>query len=554
VSPTGTLTVADLLREDSLKLRLVGGASGVSAEVKGVHISEIPDPTPWLSPGDVLLSTGISVRGDLELQMALVRRLADAGVVALGLAEGIYLEHAPAELCAEADRLELPLFEVPLDVPFKAITSLVFNSLHSASFYQMRRSLSVQDRLLALLLEDRGLDHLVSSVAMLLSTSVIVFDSLGRVVAQAHARTRVTPHLRELVWNVYLAEGCRPRPGLCGLEIGPHQVFLEEVCLGGRPEQILCFIYPRGERVTEMARVIMEYARKILALELHRSQEEVLVQMRMRAGLLDDLLSGAGSRDALSERLANFRFSRDAGLVLLVCDVARLAVRPHGGGGFEAEERLQQLKTHFKESVDSFFSTRRLPFLSLMKSDSVVVLTQPASSGGSEIRTLAEELRAHAAENPPHLATTIGVGEPFDDVSQGVRSFCQAREAVEAGRLRDGSGVILFSDLGPRFRVLENQPPDWLESLTRQALGPLLDRGDERDQLLQSLQEYLEGNRNVVKASRALFVHPNTLRNRLRKIEELLARSLDDTTTLVDLSLGIEALRILERRRSSSAG
>jgi PucR family transcriptional regulator, purine catabolism regulatory protein len=551
VSPSGTLTVADLLREESLKLRLVAGASGTAAEVKGVHISEIPDPTPWLSPGDVLLTTGLSVRAELHLQVELVRRLAGAGVVALGVAEGIYLQCTPPEVRAEADGRGLPLFEVPLDIPFKAITSLVFNSLHSASFYQLRRSLSVQDRLLALLLEDRGLDHLVSSVAMLLSSSVIVFDSLGQAVSQAHARTRVTPHLRELVWNVYLSEGCRRQPGLCGLEIGPHQVFIEEICLGGRAEQILVFIYPRGEGVTEMARVIMEYARKILSLELHRSREEVLVQTRMRGGLLDDILSGLGSQDSLSERLANFRFARGGALVLVVCDLDRFTARLEGDRGFEAEERLQLLKTHHKESVDSFFSAQRLPFLSLAKSDSILVLLQPPSAAASDLRTLGQELRAHVAENPPHLSTTIGVSDAFEDVSVGPRAFSQAREAVEGGRLQEGAPVVLFSDLGPRLRALENHSPEWLDSLARQAFGALLDREDERDHLLESLQAYLESNRSVAKAAQLLYVHPNTLRNRLRKVEELVGRSLEDTATLVDLSLGFEALRILSRLRAA---
>jgi hypothetical protein len=48
-------------------------------------------------------------------------------------------------------------------------------------------------------------------------------------------------------------------------------------------------------------------------------------------------------------------------------------------------------------------------------------------------------------------------------------------------------------------------------------------------------------------------VHPNTLRNRLHKVEELLRRSLDDTRSLVDLSLGLEALRLLRRGQTPIA-
>jgi DNA-binding PucR family transcriptional regulator len=169
------------------------------------------------------------------------------------------------------------------------------------------------------------------------------------------------------------------------------------------------------------------------------------------------------------------------------------------------------------------------------------------------LRELGSGLRLHVAEKPPHLSASVGVSEPFRDLEKGPSAFRQAREAAEMASLRPPGGVALFADLGPHVRALENQPADWLESLARQALGPLLERQEEKDHLLASLNVYVDCNRNVVKAADALFVHPNTLRNRLRKVEELLGRSLEETRTLVDLSLGFEALRILGRKQGTPA-
>ncbi|MCZ7662674.1 MAG: PucR family transcriptional regulator ligand-binding domain-containing protein [Thermoleophilia bacterium] len=45
------LSVQDLLDEPELGLTLVAGSRGVERQVGGVHISEMPDPTPWLAPG-----------------------------------------------------------------------------------------------------------------------------------------------------------------------------------------------------------------------------------------------------------------------------------------------------------------------------------------------------------------------------------------------------------------------------------------------------------------------------------------------------------------------
>ena len=51
------LTVQSLLGE--LDLKLATGAEGADAPVRWVHISELQDPTPWLSGGELMLTTGI---------------------------------------------------------------------------------------------------------------------------------------------------------------------------------------------------------------------------------------------------------------------------------------------------------------------------------------------------------------------------------------------------------------------------------------------------------------------------------------------------------------
>jgi len=543
----GRMTVADLLREESLRLRLVGGARGTRARISGVHISEILDPTPWLDRGDLLLTTALGFYRDEEQQVALVRRLKERGMSGLGVGVDIFVHETSAAMRAEADAQQLPLFEVPFEVPFKAITGLVLHSLYSSDFYQLRRSLSVQDRLLSLLVEDKGVDHLISSVAMLLSTSVVVFDAVGQVVAQAHARTKVTPHLREEVWRAYLENGCGCENGIHGAEVGDHEVFLEEVRLGGRVERVLCFLYPKGEGVTEMGRVVAAYMSKLLTLELHMTRDEVLLKERMRAGLLDDILSGVGRSEDLLERLQRFGFGVERPLTMLVCDIDDFAATVGDAKGLKGEEFIQRFKTEFKEAVDSFLSDVREPFISLAKSDSVVVLMQHAATDPEALRDLGGRLHAHLVARLPDISVTIGFGESYSELGQLPRAFAQAREAKSArlGGAREG-GVRLFSDLGPRVRSLENQTPERLDYFVQSTLGVLIAYDHERgERLLETLQVFLEADRNVTQSAELLFVHPNTLRNRLRKVEELLGVSLDSTDTLVDVSLALQAMRIL---------
>ena len=54
------LTVRSLV--DEMGLRLATGAEGADVPVRWVHSTELPDPTPWLSGGELLLTTGFQAR------------------------------------------------------------------------------------------------------------------------------------------------------------------------------------------------------------------------------------------------------------------------------------------------------------------------------------------------------------------------------------------------------------------------------------------------------------------------------------------------------------
>ena len=66
------LTVRGLVGE--MGLALAAGEEGADAPVRWVHISELPDPTPWLSGGELLLTTGIQLDSE-QRQREFVRLL-----------------------------------------------------------------------------------------------------------------------------------------------------------------------------------------------------------------------------------------------------------------------------------------------------------------------------------------------------------------------------------------------------------------------------------------------------------------------------------------------
>ena len=133
------LTVESLISE--LGLELSSGRSSAKAHVRWVHITELVDPTPWLKGGELLLTTGIQLKGP-KIQHELVQRLAEHQIAGLGFGTGFAHKKVPVALVNAARKLDFPVFEVPYELPFIAITERVFAQLVDERYELLQRSMA----------------------------------------------------------------------------------------------------------------------------------------------------------------------------------------------------------------------------------------------------------------------------------------------------------------------------------------------------------------------------------------------------------------------------
>src|SRR2546430_15130238 len=133
------LTVADLVAE--LGLELVSGEDSAQTHVRWVHSTELPDPTPWLRGGELLLTTGVQLETP-KAQRALIERLADHEIAGLGFGTGFRHKRLPAALVAAARERSFPLFEVPYELPFIAITERAFAQLLDERYEMLQRNMA----------------------------------------------------------------------------------------------------------------------------------------------------------------------------------------------------------------------------------------------------------------------------------------------------------------------------------------------------------------------------------------------------------------------------
>jgi hypothetical protein len=135
----------------------------------------------------------------------------------------------------------------------------------------------------------------------------------------------------------------------------------------------------------------------------------------------------------------------------------------------------------------------------------------------------------------------VGISPRFHSLRDTPRALRFARTAL-AGLQGTGPGVARFDD-DPLAMVVA-AAPDEAAHLVEVVLQPLLDLpAAERARLLDTLEHWYAAAGVATDAARSLFVHPNTVRYRLRRVEELVGRSLSDPRAAADIRAALLAVR-----------
>ncbi len=168
---------------DEMGLELASGDEAAEAPVRWVHITELPDPTPWLSGGELILTTGLQLTSP-KRQREFVRLLDGHHLAGLGFGTGFDHEHVPEPVVDEARKLGFPVFEVPYELPFIALTEKAFTRLVNEQYDVLQRGIAIHKRLERLVLEERGLDELVRALSAAIGGTVMVLDARGETLAE----------------------------------------------------------------------------------------------------------------------------------------------------------------------------------------------------------------------------------------------------------------------------------------------------------------------------------------------------------------------------------
>lgn len=492
----------DLLDRDDLALRLVAGsADGV--EVGWAHAIELQDPRPWLTGGELVLTTGLRLPGPARDRGTYVDGLAAVGVAALAFGIGVRFDAIPAAVVSRCREVGLPLLEVPLPTPFIAISQAVAQALARVQRQEVELVVDAQ-RSLARATVRGGVTGLTRSLARQLGARVVLLDEY----ATPRARSEGADLLAHLTRSVIEGGGARRRSGVTILDEGRTELHP----LSGSATHRGWLAWERPTPLTPVERMVLHHAVSLASLHLDRPLQVERMRGELGGMVLRMLLAADGGRPDTADHLRQFGFGADDGFRLLLAQVGASPL--------------------FTEAVQTQLVDRGYPHLHTDCDAGHAILVR--SSDATEAAEVV--LETLVATGHPTAALGVSRTSTFRDIAA---ALVPAQRAARAAA-RTGSRIG-WSDRLTLAAVLDDD--DVRRRVREQAEGtiaplsgsPAIDALD----LPRSLEVFLQHNGAWEPAARELGVHRHTLRARMERVEQLTGLSLEiaDNRTVLGLAL-----------------
>lgn len=503
-----TISLTDIMSSYELGLVMIAGYREDSGDtpVQWVHSSELTDPTPFLTPRTVLLTTGSQFTTELTLAEAelYVQRLIDAGVSALGFAVEIMHDRILLPLITACDDAGLPLFRVPYDTPFIAITQLASRQIAAVGFERERWSLETQRAISRAALRRLGLTAAIDELASRLGRWVMLSNARGILI---HASENADREHISAPWiiNAITEVGERGTRANITRQHEGERVHLQTV--GGIAGVQGIIAVESTLPLDHAEHSALEQVATLAALHFEQHRQLSSGRSQLKSAVLTLLLNGhTEAAHEVSTAFQHHLPEHDM-LLFFLGDTSSLS-----------NERFEQLQA---------FASQLTEVLLGVHDEGLILVTPPRH-------------RARISNFCQSLGITAGLSKkhPLSEIDL---ALSEARSAHRYSKI-DRSEKIVHSfeaamSEGVTTLLREN---DQAVSRARELLTPITEHDAKHGEMLtRTLSVWLTQHGQSSPAAGELGVHRHTVASRIKLIGELLGRDLQDPYDRADLLVAL---------------
>jgi purine catabolism regulator len=531
------LTVQEALQVYPLsEAKLVAGGEGTSRMMKSVNVMDAPDIAEWIKSGEMLFTTAFMMKDSETDAIRLMRRLNERGCAGLGIKLGRFWQSIPDGIVEEADRLRLPLLELPFQFTFSDQMNALFRAEHERSHRLLHEVVRKQKKLMQFALQQQHHRNVFAEIALVLNYPIAVIGSRGHVLygSDAMSDSAVTQGwpwrsvMHRVKWN----------QGSC------HRVPIKQK----DEEYGFLLVYTESALSLRAEEDLFQQAADVLAFYMDMTYREHInptVQDEMRT-----LLTQYVDQKLTIQELMTLSENKGVHLFQGTYQCVLTTLEPNL---FAEGKLLKQIHRELQYNpLMQFTSAQHFQ----LNEGILSIYSCPTG------RDYGEELSAFLLNRFADVFTAQdvkGAPGPRFWISKMKHEPVSLREAYhECLDTRQLAHRFGMKDRALQFEMLEfayvfqHVPEQIMENYCNKVLEPLLTRdGDPNQVLMNTLESFIENDGLINEAAKQLYVHRNTVTYRMEKIGSLLQMDFKKTNDLLKLKLVFTFRKFVQEKTPS---
>lgn len=558
------ITVNHVLKTEPFENAIIlAGKSGLSNEVKTTTIAELLDAANWLRGGEIVCTTGYLVRNlPADNMITWVDSLIKNEAAALAVKTTRFLGDIPESVKLHANANNFPIISLPEDVTWPNIIEAVVNLNNDKNVKQLQRMKEINERLTNHVLNDSGIQKLTETLADSIGCPIIIEDAVLNPMATAIPSSfedqsnfkaislmevRLNKDFTKTIINspYYRHVVSKKKKELTQIPLHNNRfnTFTIPILASNLVYGFLTLLDMKNELLpTDM--MTLEHGANTIALQLvkdsvvnNKRHESELEQVQM-------MINGQFTSSELAVNNLSF-----PSIIILI--ESNLETKN------EELYIIKQPKNHFEEIIKESFRDHIGDSIIVYEKNTFIVLAELRDKDKSEritqIQRILNICKSKLNERFPSNKINIALGSECYSKEDFKKSYEHAKETLRYTQSGFSiNDITRFEHIGIHRLIQKIDDLYFLRSIRDDYLSHLIAHDMENnDTLCDTLHQYLKVGGNVTHTAKKLFVHPNTVLYRLRKIKSIIGNPLEDYLYRDSLLIALEINNYLDSLNSN---
>jgi PucR family transcriptional regulator, purine catabolism regulatory protein len=531
------ISLEDMLRMSNFyDLKVIAGEKGLSRKVTSVSVMDAPDIYKWLKGGEILITTGYIMRENPLEIVELIKNIDNSGAAALFVKLKRFIDYLPDEVIDIANELNFPVVSMPIHLAFTDIINPVLSQIVNEQARKLQHSENIHNSFTQLVISGGDTQQIINTLRHIIQKDIAYYDTyFEKVYCSSHSED-----FENDITNLTLDKVL--------LKYKSYLIKIDKKVYG----YIVYSSSDRKDNMQEYDEIAIEHAGTVLKLDVQKKISNLQIEYNHRNEFVQDLImNNIKFEKEVQNRADLYGWNFNKGLIVVIVDID--------------DFKTQYLKINQKEFSQSLEDTREKIFNVSRKvvksfvdtviytafSDSIVFLIEPWNKDmqifKKELRKMADEIRKTVLENYKFSAT-IGIGTYKKCVIDVHISYSEALQSVKLGRIVYKKNKTVFYDELGTYKLLtsiyqSNEATEFYIS----CLGKLLEYDRKNNsKLIETLYIIARNDWNLKLAAEEMFIHYNTIKYRLKKINELLEEDTNNSEVRLKIAISLKLMKMCE--------